>query len=70
VTVEVRDVAPVPETRLEPVNPGDELPGGLQALYDGRGRMETFEHVLVSHGEPVHTRADFEAALERRPWGF
>ena len=25
-----------------------------------------FEHVLVSHGEPVHTRADFEAALERR----
>ncbi len=27
-----------------------------------------FEHVLVSHGEPVHTRADFEAALERRPW--
>ena len=29
-----------------------------------------FEHVLVSHGEPVHTRADFEAALERRPWGL
>ena len=28
-----------------------------------------FEHVLVSHGEPVHTRADFEAALERKPWG-
>ena len=28
-----------------------------------------FEHVLVSHGEPVHTRADFEAALEREPWG-
>jgi hypothetical protein len=27
-----------------------------------------FEHVLVSHGEPVHTRADFEAALERDPW--
>lgn len=27
-----------------------------------------FEHVLVSHGEPVHTRADFEAALERAPW--
>ena len=27
-----------------------------------------FEHVLVSHGEPVHTRADFEAALERTPW--
>jgi hypothetical protein len=29
-----------------------------------------FEHVLVSHGEPVHTRADFEAALEREPWSM
>ena len=27
-----------------------------------------FEHVIVSHGEPVHTRADFERALEREPW--
>ena len=27
-----------------------------------------FEHVLVSHGEPVHGRADYEAALERAPW--
>jgi len=27
-----------------------------------------FEHVLVSHGEPVHTRSGFEAALEREPW--
>ena len=27
-----------------------------------------FERVLVSHGEPVHGRADFEAALERAPW--
>jgi hypothetical protein len=31
----------VPETELEPVEPGAELPGGLVALYDGRGRMET-----------------------------
>ncbi len=104
----------VPETELEPVQPGDELPGGLRALHDGRGTQETplhlpeqralvfadalaavdgtlrvwhtpwheervlpalralldldFEHVLVSHGEPVHGRADFEAALERDPW--
>jgi glyoxylase-like metal-dependent hydrolase (beta-lactamase superfamily II) len=104
----------VPGTRLEPVQPGDELPGGLRALYDGRGRGETplylpeqralvfadaltapggtlrvwdtpwheertlpalrallelpFDHVLVSHGEPVHRRSDFEAALEREPW--
>lgn len=102
-----------PKTELEPVEPGDELPGGLRALDDGRRRFETplylpeqraivfadgmtapggvlrvwrtawheervlpalrallelpFEHVLVSHGEPVHTRADFEAALEREP---
>jgi hypothetical protein len=28
-----------------------------------------FEHVLVSHGEPVHSRSDFEAALERQPYG-
>ena len=104
----------VPRTRLQPVQPGDELPGGLRAHYDGRGTLETplylpeqralvfadamtapggtlrvwstpwheertlpalrallalpFEHVLVSHGEPVHGRADFEAALEREPW--
>ena len=104
----------VPETELERVEPGDELPGGLRALHDGRNTQETpvhlpeqralvfadalaavdgtlrvwqtpwheervlpalralldldFEHVLVSHGEPVHTRAAFEAALEREPW--
>ncbi len=104
----------VPRTELEPVRPGDTLPGGLQALTDGRGTMETplylpeqralvfadgmtapggelrvwatpwheervlpalrallalpFEHVLVSHGEPVHGRADYEAALARAPW--
>ena len=103
-----------PKTELEPVFPGQELPGGLMPLFDGRDRKETpvylpeqralvfadgmtaprgelviwntpwheeralpafremlelrFEHVLVSHGEPVHTRADFEAALERGPY--
>jgi hypothetical protein len=31
----------IPETELEGVQPGDELPGGLLALYDGRGRSET-----------------------------
>ncbi len=107
-----RGAAPV--TELTPVRPGDELPGGLLALSDGRGGVETpvylpeqraivfadgmtapggvlrvwhspalekwglpalrgmldlpLEHVLVSHGEPVHTRADFEAALDRAPW--
>jgi hypothetical protein len=104
----------IPETKLDPVQPGDELPGGLVALYDGRGRNETplwlpeqralvfadaltapggellvwstpwheervlpalrallelpFEHVIVSHGEPLHDRAAYEQALERLPW--
>ena len=31
----------IPETELEPIEPGSELPGGLLALDDGRGRMET-----------------------------
>jgi glyoxylase-like metal-dependent hydrolase (beta-lactamase superfamily II) len=31
----------IPETELEHVEPGSELPGGLKALYDGRGRNET-----------------------------
>jgi hypothetical protein len=102
------------ETELEGIEPGTELPGGLVALYDGRGRNETplwlpeqralvfadalteregelrvwgtpwheeralpalrallelpFEHVIVSHGEPVHDRAAYERALELPPW--
>jgi hypothetical protein len=31
----------IPKTELERIEPGSELPGGLLALYDGRGRMET-----------------------------
>ncbi len=31
----------VPESEREPIEPGNELPGGLVALYDGRGRAET-----------------------------
>jgi glyoxylase-like metal-dependent hydrolase (beta-lactamase superfamily II) len=104
----------IPQTELEPVQPGDVLPGSLLALYDGRGRNETpvfapeqralvfadalterdgelrvwstpwheervlpaleallelpFEHVIVSHGEPVHDRAAFERALELPPF--
>lgn len=103
-----------PRSQLIPLRPGDEVRGIAQALYDGRGSMETplylpewhamvfadamtapggilrvwatpsletralpalramldlpFEHVLVSHGQPVHTRDEFEAALEREPW--
>ena len=31
----------IPETELEWIDPGSQLPGGLVALYDGRGRNET-----------------------------
>src|SRR3954452_5009856 len=31
----------VPRTKLEPIEPGVQLPGGVEALYDGRGRNET-----------------------------
>ena len=31
----------VPRTALVPVEPGTEIPGGLRAVYDGRGRNET-----------------------------
>src|SRR5205809_1138050 len=47
VQAELRDVATgfwrddVPDTDLEPIEPGSELPGRLVALYDGRGRNET-----------------------------
>jgi hypothetical protein len=104
----------VPATELDPIQPGSELPGGLLALHDGRGRNETplwlpeqralvfadaltapggelrvwstpwheeralpalrallelpFEHVIVSHGEPLHDRGAYERALERDPW--
>ena len=103
-----------PETELDWIGEGSELPGGLVALYDGRGRNETplwlpeqgalvfadalterdgelvvwgtpwhekrvlpalrellelpFEHVIISHGEPVHDRAAFERALELPPY--
>lgn len=103
-----------PRTELQPMFPDDTLPGGLVALFDGRGGIErplwlpeqraivfadgmgaidgtlriwwtpvlerrtlpalremldlSFELVLVSHGEPVHTRAEFEAALTAEPW--
>jgi hypothetical protein len=28
-----------------------------------------FEHVIISHGSPIHSRADFERALARPPFG-
>ena len=106
----------VPKSKLEPIMADSKLPGGLVALYDARGRLETpiwlpahktvvfgdalterkgevrvwnsmwhqtkeipalrallelpFERVIISHcdEDPVHTRAEFEHALELPPW--
>jgi hypothetical protein len=107
-----------PREDLEPIFPDETLPGGIVALFDGRGGIERplylpeqkaivfadgmaapdamggllrvwwtpilekrakpalramldlpFELVLVTHGQPVHSRDDFVAALdEREPW--
>ncbi len=102
------------EVELETISPGSQLPGGIIAFDDGRGRHETplwlpeqralvfadalterngelrvwttelleesampalrgllelpFEQVIISHGEPVHSRAEYERALERPAW--
>jgi hypothetical protein len=70
----------LPEQRAIVFADGMTAPGGVlrvwwtpvlerRAMPALRAMLELpFEHVLVSHGEPVHTRADFEAALEREPW--
>jgi len=39
------------------------------ALLAQRALLELpFEQVLISHGEPVHTRSAFERALRLAPW--
>jgi hypothetical protein len=38
-------------------------PRALRALLEF-----PFERVIVSHGQPVHSRAEYERALARRPW--
>jgi len=57
----------IPETELEPIEPGSELPGGFVALYDGRGRNET---PLWLPGQKTLVFADAltAAAGELRVW--
>ena len=58
-----------PEERLKLLRIWETKHHEQRALPAFRALLELpFEHVLVSHGEPVHTRADFEAALAREPW--
>jgi hypothetical protein len=70
----------LPEQRALVFADGMTAPGGVLRIWGTpwheervlpafRAMLELpFERVLVSHGEPVHSRADFEAALEREPW--
>jgi hypothetical protein len=40
-----------------------------RALPDLRAMLDLpFEHVIISHGEPVHTREAFQRALELPSW--
>jgi hypothetical protein len=61
----------VPDTELEWVGPGTELPGGLVALYDGRGRNETPlwlpEHRTVVFADAL-TAPDRELRVWWTPW--
>jgi hypothetical protein len=70
----------LPEQRALVFADGLTAPGGVLRVWHARRYEERvlpalrallelpFEHVLVSHGEPVHGRAEFEEALTREPW--
>jgi glyoxylase-like metal-dependent hydrolase (beta-lactamase superfamily II) len=57
----------IPEAELEPIEPGSELPGGLVALFDGRGRDET-PVWLPEHRTIVFADALTERGGELRLW--
>lgn len=58
----------VPESDLEGIEPGADLPGGLVTLYDGRGRNET-PIWLPEQRTIVFADALTERAGELRVWG-
>jgi hypothetical protein len=58
----------VPETEIESIEPGAELPGGLVALFDGRGRNET-PLWLPQQRTLVFADALIERRGELRIWG-
>ena len=61
----------IPETDLEAIEPGSELPGGLIALYDGRGRNETPlwlpEHRIIVFADAL-TERDGDLRVWGTPW--
>jgi len=58
----------IPKTKLEPIIADSKLPGGLIALYDGRGRLETPmwlpEHRVIMFGDALTERDG-----QLRVWG-
>ena len=62
----------IPETELEPIEPGSELPGGLVALYDGRGRNETPvwlpEQRTIVFADGMTAQGDGELRIWATPW--
>jgi glyoxylase-like metal-dependent hydrolase (beta-lactamase superfamily II) len=61
----------IPETELEGIEPGSELPGGLVAVYDGRGRNETPlwlpEHRTLVFSDAL-TAPEGELVVWGSPW--
>lgn len=61
----------VPMTQLEPIRAESNLPGGLVALYDGRGRLETPmwlpEQRAIVFGDALTERAG-ELRVWDSPW--
>src|SRR5205807_2984996 len=51
----------VPKSKLEIIEPDGMIPGGVVALYDGRGRLETPlwlpEHRVIVFGDALTERA-------------
>jgi len=62
----------VPATELEWIGEGSELPGGLRALYDGRGRNETPlwlpEQQTIVFADALTTTAEGELRVWWTPW--
>jgi glyoxylase-like metal-dependent hydrolase (beta-lactamase superfamily II) len=62
----------IPETELEGIEPGSELPGGLVALTDGRGRNETPlwlpEQRALVFADGLTAQGDGELRVWATPW--
>jgi glyoxylase-like metal-dependent hydrolase (beta-lactamase superfamily II) len=62
----------IPQTKLEGIEPGTTLPGGFEALYDGRGRNETPlwlpEQRALVFADALTAQGDGELRVWDSPW--